>query len=77
MPIFLVYLIGFIKKFTLFGRYLDLSVGVVMMGLGIWWQSPWTMFFGALSIAAFAFDLNGWVQRRSMAYAQSKMIRRK
>ncbi len=76
MPILMIYFMGFVKLFSKFGRYADLALGLVVAGLGVYWSSPITIALGAFSIAAFAFDLNGWVQRRSMAFAQARVSRR-
>lgn len=77
MPIFMVYLMGFIRKFTKYGRWCDLTLGLVMVGLGLLWHSPLTMAFGGLGIVSFAVDLNGMIQRRSMAYAMSRVSTRR
>lgn len=73
----MVYLMGFIQKFTKYGRWCDLALGLVMIGLGVLWHSPLTMALGGFGVISFAIDLNGMIQRRSMAYAQARVAARR
>jgi len=77
MPVVMMYFAGFVKAFSKFGRWADLMLGLAVLGFGIYWASPWVIAGGAFSIAAFAFDLNGWVQRKSMAFAQARVSARR
>lgn len=77
MPIVMMYFMGFVKAFSKFGRYADLVLGLVVVSLGIYWSSPLTMGLGAISLLAFAFDLNGRVQRKSLAFAQARVASRR
>lgn len=72
----MVYLMGFVEKLTKYGRWTDLAFGLITIALGYYWSSPWTMAFGALGIVSFAVDLNGIIQRRTMAFAQARVSRR-
>lgn len=60
---------GTILKFSKFGRYLDLILGLVMLGLAWYWQSWITAAFGAFSVAMFAINLNGIIQNKAMNMA--------
>lgn len=77
MPVFMLYVMGFIQKLTKYGRWTDLIAGLATIGLGVYWQSPWTMAFGALGIVSFAVDLNGLIQRRTMAFAHARAMSRR
>lgn len=77
MPVVMMYFAGFVRAFSKFGRWADLTLGLVVMGLGLLWSSPWLMAGGAFSILAFAVDLNGWVQRKSLAFAQARVSARR
>lgn len=77
MPVFMMYVMGFVQKMTRYGRWADLVLGLVMIGLGIYWRSPWTVALGVVGIGSFAIDLNGMIQRRTMAMAHARMISRK
>lgn len=71
---FALYVNGFIQMFSRFGRYADLAAAVVMIALAVLWRSPVTAALAAVSFLAYAIDLNGWVQRKSMAYAKSRLV---
>lgn len=73
----MVYVMGFIEKLTKYGRWTDLAFGLITIAFGIYWSSYWTMAFGALGVLSFAIDLNGMIQRRSMAFAQARVSRRR
>lgn len=77
MPVFMLYLMGFVQKLTKYGRWTDLVVGLVTLSLGVYWGSTWTMAFGALGILSFAVDLNGMIQRRTMSFAHSRAMARR
>lgn len=77
MPLFMMYLMGFVQKFTRYGRWADLALGLVMISLGVYWRSPWTAGFGMLGVVSFAIDLNGMIQRRTLAFAHARAIARK
>lgn len=79
MSPFALFLRTFIKHVSKFGRYTDLIAGVVLVGLAFYWKSPWTGFFGVVSLVAAAGDLNGriqrWSQRKAMNLAQARNAR--
>ena len=77
MPVFMLYVMGFVQKLTKYGRWTDLVVGLATLALGIHWGSPWTIAFGGLGILSFAVDLNGMIQRRTMAFAHSRAMARR
>jgi len=77
MPVVMMYFAGFVKTFSKFGRWADLSLGLLVVALGIHWSSPWLIAGGAFSIVAFAVDLNGWVQRKSLAFAHARVAARR
>ena len=77
MQVVMIYFMGFVNMFARFGRYADLVLGLVIAGLGLWWSSAWMVGTGVFSLAAFAFDLNGWVQRRSIAFAHARVVARR
>lgn len=77
MSVFMMFVRGFILKFTRHGRWADLVVGLGAITLGIYWSSPWTAAFGVIGLISFAVDFNGMVQRRTMAFAQARMTSRK
>lgn len=74
---FAMYIRGFVLRMTKYGRYTDLLAGVVMLGLAFWWKSPWTAFFGVLSILSYVTDFNGWIQRTTMRIAVNKAAARR
>lgn len=77
MPVFMMYVMGFVQKMTKYGRWLDLVLGLATVGLGIYWNSPWTMALGSIGIISFAIDLNGIIQRRTMNIARARMMRKR
>lgn len=60
---------GTVLKFSRYGRYLDLILGVVMLALAWYWQSWITAALGSFSIAMFAINLNGMIQNKAMNMA--------
>lgn len=77
MPVFMMYLMSFIKKFTAYGRWLDLVVGLISLSYGIYSKSYILIGFGALGIISFAVNLNGIIQKKSLAFAHAKAIAKK
>ena len=73
---FVLYVNGFIQSFTKYGRYADLVLGLVVLGLAFHWHSWLAAGCAAVSLVAFATDFNGWVQRRAQAWAHSVNRRR-
>lgn len=65
-----------IMKFTKYGRYLDLVAGVGLLALAWYWQSWVTAGFGVFSLAMFAINLNGIIQKRTMSMAVGVHARR-
>lgn len=52
-----------------FGRFTDLAVALITLGLGIWWSNFWLIGGSAIGFLAFAFNLNAHVQRVAMNWA--------
>ena len=77
MPVVMMYFMSFVKAFSKFGRWADLALGLVVLGLGVFWNSPWVIAGGVFSILAFSFNLNGWVQRKSLSFAQARVAARR
>lgn len=77
MPIFMMYMMAFIKKFTVYGRWLDFIVGAASLSYGIYSNSYILMGFGALGILSFAINLNGIIQKKSLAFAHAKAVAKK
>ena len=60
---------GTVLKFSAYGRYLDLILGVAMLALAWYWHSWITAALGAFSVVMFAINLNGIIQRKAMNMA--------
>lgn len=77
MSVLALYLRKFIMGFAKFGRWADLALGLVVIAAGFAWNSTWMIVAGVVSIFAFAFNLNGWIQKKTLSFAQSRISPRK
>ena len=77
MQVVALYFLGIARHFAKLGRWLDLAVGLALLTLGALWANYWMIGCGIFSLLASALNLNGWVHNKSMAYAQSRVRRKR